>query len=179
MNGFKASLKFFLLPLCCMLWGTATASAGPEFHKVLSSKSSDAIMIRVDAFPDRERVRLSENFRFFVVVHMPPGWHIYSLNQGPVGEEVATRIDLQKTAFKVHGGWQESTPQLTKDEVLGQVLKTHHKRAEFFREFRVPGNLTPGTYFFAGSLTYRTCDNKVCTLPQTKHFRSRVILEDR
>jgi len=96
-----------------------------------------------------------------------------------VGEDVATRIDLQSTAFRPQGGWQESTPQLTKDDVLGQVLKTHHKRAEFFRFFQVPEDLTPGTYFLAGSLTYRTCDNKVCTLPQTKRFRSRVILEDR
>jgi len=179
MNRLKISLKFILLSLCGVICGSTGVSAGPEFHKILNSKSSDDVMIRVEAFPDQERVRSSESFQLFVVVHMPPGWHIYSLKQRPVNEEVATRIDLQSTAFKPRGEWQESTPQLTRDEVLGQILKTHHKRAEFFRLFQVPEDLTPGPYFLTGSLTYRTCDNRVCTLPQTKRFRSRVILEDR
>ena len=125
--------------------------------------------------PSKESVRPGDRFRLHVVATLTEGWHIYSLKAGS-DDSLATRIELDPTVFSPAGDWQESRPQITDDEILQKKVKTHSRRAEFSRRIAVPHNVKPGNYPLSGTLTYRSCDNNVCTIPQTIRFRSHVIV---
>ena len=102
---------------------------------------------------------------------------MYSIEKQSEDETVATRIKLKTPVFLPQGSWQETPPKLVRDDVMEKIMKTHSGRVEFTRLFSVPKGLKPGVYPLAGTLHYRSCDNRVCTLPQTVKFQTRVIVE--
>lgn len=135
--------------------------------------------LQLDAMPDKGKVRPGETFWLHLVTFLEEGWHMYSLEKQSDDETVATRIELEALVFDPEGDWQETPPKLVRDDVLEKIMKTHTGRVEFTHLFSVPKGLKPGTYPLSGTLHFRTCDNRVCTLPQKVMFKTRVIVIDK
>ena len=68
----------------------------------------------------------------------------------------------------------ESPPKLAIDKVLQKTVNTHKGIAEFDRLHSVPAHIKPGVYGISGSLLFRACDNKICTLQREKPFRTQI-----
>ena len=127
--------------------------------------------------PDKAKVRPGETFWLHLVVILERGWHMYSLEKQSDDGTVATRIELEALVFDPEGDWQEMPPKLVRDDVMEKIMKTHSGRVEFTHLFSVPKGLKPGAYPVSGVLHFRTCDNRICTLPQEMGFETRVIVE--
>lgn len=171
-----------LLLLGCV-WMSVCLGAGSfalgfeSFEQFEKSKKEQSLPIRVDALPGKDKVRPGESFLLYVVAVLDQGWHLYSLEKQTEDETVATRIDLETTEFPPEGGWRETPPQLIRDEVMQKTMKVHSGRVEFSQKLSVPEGLQPGMYPLTGTLRFRTCDNRICTLPQQVRFQTHVIVE--
>ena len=155
----------------------ATPGEGFESFEKFEKSKKQSLELRLEAMPDKDQVRPGDTFWLYVVGILEKGWHLYSLEKQLEDETIATRIELGNTAFKSQGDWQETPPELVRDEVLEKVMKTHSGRVEFTRLFSVPESLAPGVYLISGMLHFRTCDNRICTLPRQMPFRTRVIVK--
>ena len=173
------SLKSFLpgLLLLSAVFGTVTPGHGFGSFEQFEKSKKQSLELRLEAMPDKDQVRPGDTFWLYVVGILEKGWHLYSLEKQLEDETIATRIELGNTAFKSQGDWQETPPELVRDEVLEKVMKTHSGRVEFTRLFSVPESLAPGVYLISGMLHFRTCDNRICTLPRQMPFRTRVIVK--
>ncbi len=176
---FRFTLILIIFPLFYLtsfpLIGIVESS--PLFKKYLSESKGESQDIYIQAMPDKDDLYPGDNFYFFLMVDLVPGWHIYSLKKQDVEEDIATKILMDPNQFIWEGEWQESDPQLVKDVVLEKVMKTHSKRVEFSHRMIVPQKISPGTYSLQGKLTYSTCNNKICSLPRQKRFISHVIVK--
>ncbi len=158
--------------------GAGSSALGFEsFDQFEKSKKQQSLPLRVDALPGKDKVRPGDTFLLYVVAVLDKGWHLYSLEKQTEDETVATRIDLETTEFPPEGSWRETPPQMIRDEVMQRTMKTHSGRVEFFRQLSVPEGLKPGMYPLAGTLRFRACDNRICTLPQQVRFQTHVIVE--
>lgn len=174
---FSAVLLIFGLGL--LNTGLIAGSPGYAFdtyQKFETSKKQNR-PLQLEAMPDKEKVQPGKTFWLYVVALMNEGWHMYSLEKQSEDETVATRIELEALVFDPQGNWQETPPKLVRDDVMGKIMKTHSGHVEFTRLYSVPEGLKPGVYPLAGTLHFRSCDNRICTLPQAMKFQTRVIVE--
>jgi len=109
-----------------------------------------------------------------LAVDIDAGWHIYAMNLPGRDGLLATRVRLENDRFPAVDGWRESPPKLALDQALDQVIKVHSRRAEFRQVRSVPKDLPPGNYSIGGSVIYRACDDKICSLPSSLPFEARV-----
>ena len=166
-----------MLILCLHFAGNALADGFGSFQDFEKSKKEHGLPLQVEALADKEKVHPGDTFELFVVAMIEKGWHLYSIQKQTEDESVATRIDLEKTEFLAQSHWRETPPHLVQDEVMEKVMKTHSGRAEFSQVFLVPKGFPPGRYPFTGTLRFRICDNRVCTLPRKVRFQTHVIVE--
>ncbi len=171
----KSFLSGFLL-LSAVL-GTGSPGYGFESFQKFEKSKMQSLALRLAAMPGKDQVRPGETFRLYVVAILEKGWHLYALEKQSEDETIATRIELEDTAFHPQGRWQETPPKLVRDEVIQKIMKTHSGRVEFTRLFSVPEGLPPGVYPVSGTLHFRICDNRICTLPKQMPFQTRVIVE--
>ena len=176
---FHPSLKSFLsgLLLVFAVLGAGSPGYGFESFEKFEKSKKQNLALRLEAMPSKDQVRPGETFWLYVVAILEKGWHLYSLEKQSQDETIATRIGLEDTAFHPQGGWQETPPKLVRDEVMQKVMKTHSGRVEFTRLFSVPEGLPPGKYPVSGILYFRTCDNRICSLPMEMPFQTRVIVK--
>lgn len=158
-------------------WVPGPAAYGFDSYEKFQESKQAPPPVTLEALPGRDRVRPGESFWLYLVADLNEGWHLYSLEIQPGEESVATQIELKATDFPPEGEWQETPPRLAQDDVLEKIMKIHSGRVEFSRLLKVPEQLPPGSYPLSGALRFRTCDNRVCTLPQTLEFQTRVIVE--
>lgn len=142
----------------------------------LKSKT-ESLKVEVKAMPEKDSVVPGEQLKIYVVATPHKGWHIYSLQRQGDDMSLSTRIRLNAKPFHANGPWEETEPEMRRDEALEKVLKVHSRRVEFSRLLTVPHNLKPTSYPINGTLTYRVCDNKVCTLPRDWPFQFHVIVK--
>lgn len=129
--------------------------------------------VTVQALTDRSRVTVGDRFLLYVIAQLEPGWHIYSLEaQGD--PTLPTRIALPADPFVPLEDWRETEPQIVHDPILDRMAKVHSGRVEFQRPFQVPPDLAPGIYPLKGVLTFRSCNNKVCTAARKIGFNTRI-----
>ena len=179
----SAWLYFFVPPTVfglgllyvCLIAGSS-GYAFDTYQKFEESKKQN-LPLQLEAMSDKEKVLPGETFWLHLVAFLDEDWHMYSIEKQSEDETVATRIELNAPAFLPEGDWQETPPKLVRDDVMEKVMKTHSGRAEFTRLFSVPGGLKPGAYPLSGTLHFRSCDNRICTLPQAVKFQTRVIVE--
>lgn len=142
----------------------------------LKSKT-ESLKVEVTVMPEKDSVVPGEQLKIYVVATPHKGWHIYSLQRQGEDMSLSTRIRLNAKPFQTNGPWEETEPEMRRDEALEKVLKIHSRRVEFSRLLKVPATLKPNTYPINGTLTYRVCDNKVCTLPRDWPFQFHVIVK--
>lgn len=157
--------------------GSGSPGYGFESYEKFKKSNKQSQPLTLEALPGKDPVRPGDTFRLYVVAVLDKGWHMYSIEKQSRDETVATLIELETLAFHPEGPWRETPPKLVRDEVLEKIMKTHSGRVEFTRLLRVPEGLQPGAYPISGTFRFRTCDNRICTLPQTKRFQTRVIVK--
>ena len=160
--------------------GTLLAGVSPARGFELTPKPSPTVGVHVTAFIDHAPLQPAEHFRLNVVVSLDEGWHIYSLeSQGDIS--LPTRVDVDARGVVPISDWQESPPTIMNDQILQRMVKVHLDRAEFRRDFAVEPDLGPGHYLIRGTLQFRACDNRICTLPRKLEFttRMRIVTGDR
>jgi len=165
------------LSLFCVCLVAGTSGYGFDSYQEFEESKKQNRPLLLEAMPDKDNVRPGETFWLHLIAFLGEGWHMYSIEKQSDDATVATRIELEALVFDPQGGWQESPPKLVRDEVMEKIMKTHSGRVEFTRLFSVPKGLKPGVYPLAGTLHFRTCDNRICTLPQAMKFQTRVIVE--
>ena len=167
---------FGLALFCACLIAGSSGYAFDSYQKFEKSKKQN-MLLQLEAMPDKDKVRPGEIFWLHLMAFLEEGWHMYSIEKQSEDETVATRIELETRTFLPQGRWQETPPKLVRDDVMEKIMKTHSGRVEFSRLFSVPKGLKPGVYPISGTLRFRSCDNRVCTLPQAIKFQTRVIVE--
>jgi len=179
----RHSFKYFCLFLMSgmVVAGGLGIDSGPAYgfqpiDEFLKTKT-ESLKIEVEVMPEKDSVSPGEQLKIYIVATPHKGWHIYSLQNQGENASLSTRIRLNAKPFQTNGPWLETDPEMRRDEALGKVLKVHSRRVEFSRILTVPEDLKPTTYPINGVLTYRVCDNKVCTLPQDWPFQFHVIVK--
>ncbi len=167
---------FGLALFCACLIAGSSGYAFDSYQKFEKSKKQK-MQLQLEAMPDKDKVQPGEIFWLHLMAFLDEGWHMYSIEKQSEDETVATRIELETRTFLPQGRWQETPPKLVRDDVMEKIMKTHSGRVEFSRLFSVPKGLKPGVYPISGTLRFRSCDNRVCTLPQAIKFQTRVIVE--
>ena len=132
--------------------------------------------ITLSALTDRDSVYPGDRFDLYLSVQIEEGWHIYSLQPLDGNELLATQISLADDIFESAEPWKESPTHLIQDDAQAKMVKGHTNTAEFQKKLYVPENLNPGSYSIEGKLLYRACDNKLCTLPQSLPFTTRILV---
>ena len=175
----RPSLKAFLSGFLLLsgVLGTGSPGYGFESFEKFEQSKKQSLALRLEAMPGKDRVHSGETFRLYVVAILEKGWHLYSLEKQSEDETIATRIELETSAFHPQGGWRETPPKLVRDEIMQKVMKIHSGRVEFTHLLSVPEGLPPGVYPLSGILHFRICDNRICTLPRQMPFQTRVIVK--
>ena len=123
---------------------------------------------------DRDPAYPGDRFKLYMSVQIKEGWHIYSLQPMDENELLATQIMIDDNIFEGQKHWQESPTRLIQDDAQQKLVKGHVTTAEFYNSFRVPENTRSGNYSIKGEILYQACDNKICTLPESLLFNSRI-----
>jgi hypothetical protein len=163
--------------LFCVFLVAGSPGYGFDSHQNFVKSNKQNRPLQLEVMPDKGKVRPGETFWLHLVAFLGEGRHMYSLEQQSDDETVATRIELEALVFDPQGNWQEMPPKLVRDGVMEKIMKTHSGRVEFSHLFSVPQGIKPGVYPLSGTLHFRTCDNRICTLPQEMMFKTRVIVE--
>jgi len=174
--GIRAAAFALLAILPAMLTGPDGATAIGFQAPGEATLPPRALEVSAVALPSP--VEPGGTFRLFIRARLDPGWHIYALDQAGENTAVATRIQVEDGAFASSGPWRENDPKVAFDGALGRAIKVHRHEAEFHRSYQVPQSLPPGAHALAGSLWFRACDNKVCTMPQELGFEAAIEIED-
>ena len=161
------------LPTLVTLFFAQSAPAFKPFDEFLDANGQDP-HVQIQAFINPEAARPGERFRVHIRVTIEENWHIYSMKTLGEDDPLNTKILFDQTVFQSEEGWRESPPKLAMDEVLQKTINTHQGIAEFNRLLSVPSHLNPGVYNISGSLLFRACDNKICTLQREKSFRVHI-----
>ena len=147
-----------------------------EFRNALDP--SDYVDLEVAVDP--EIIDLRDRFVLHVKIELREGWHIYSLDaKEGGGESLATRIILHSNAFIPQSLWEEPTPTIGWDGALEKIVRKHEKTVEFSRWYRVAESITPGSHRIKGSMVFRTCNNKICNLPNEISFVTEINVLDK
>ncbi len=170
--GIRAAAFGLLAILPALLMAPASAPAIGFQPPGEAARPPRALELSAVALPSP--VEPGGTFRLFIRARLGPGWHIYALDQAGENTAVATRIQVEDGAFASNGPWRENDPQVAFDGALGRAIKVHRREAEFQRSYQVPRSLPPGVHALAGSLWFRACDNKVCTMPQELGFEAAI-----
>ena len=174
-SNIQKEMKAVLGILVVQAFLTAPLFAEPFSGRSQLSSPSDSFPLKnlVDVFVtvSPEKVNPGFTFNLHLRVVIAAGSHIYSLEE-QLYDNLASRIELKSTQLFPKGNWSESPPQIALDEVFQKVVKTHRGLAEFSRKYQIPFTAKSGEVLINGIFTYRLCDNKACSMPQSLEFQA-------
>ncbi len=155
-----------------LIFPTPSVFAFQSFEEFSRSRNN---ISHIDVTPSTDPVaaKPGENFDLHLRVKMSEGWHIYSLKSQGKDETLTTQIRFNKNIFPAQNHWLEPEPIITLDRAIDKVVKVHQGVVRFSRSLRVPSHLKPGTYTISGDIEFRSCDNKICSLPQKTGFQTQ------
>ena len=130
--------------------------------------------VNVMALTDPVLVKPGQSFNLHLSVTLSRGWHIYSLEAQSKDDSLATQIRFEENVFHPEGEWVEPKPIITLDEALDKVVKVHKDSVWFKRSLIVPDELIPGKFTISGNIEFRSCDNKICSLPRKVDFQTQL-----
>jgi DsbC/DsbD-like thiol-disulfide interchange protein len=174
---FQRSLSLFragwgLLLLAVLVFSSPSVFAFQSFEEFSRSQNENA-NVTVTALTDPIGATPGKAFDLHLLVTVSEGWHIYALEAQGKNESLATQIRFEENVFQATGEWREPKPIIAMDGALDKVVKVHKDSTRFRRNLIVPGDLKPGTYTISGNVEFRSCDNKICSLPRKVGFKTR------
>lgn len=160
------------LIVAALIFPAASTFAFQSFEEFSRSKNN---ISSIDVTPSTDPVEAKpgEDFNLHLWVKLSEGWHIYSLKSQGKDETLATQIRFNQNVFLPIGHWLEPQPVITLDGALDKVVKVHQDAVQFRRNLRVPRHLKPGPYSISGTIEFRACDNKICSLPREVDFQTK------
>lgn len=106
-----------------------------------------------------------------------PGWHIYSLTQGP-GGPVPTRIILPaEQPFALSGTIKSSPPDFKFDENFKIDVEYYEREAAFTVPVKVEEAAKPGTHDLSISVRYQACTTTICLPARTEKLKLPLTIE--
>lgn len=160
-----------LLLFALLVSGSTSVFAFQSFEEFSSSRNKIS-PVKVTALTDPSGAAPGKVFDLHLLVDVSEGWHIYALEAQSQGESLATQIHFEENTFQGTGEWMEPKPAIILDGALDKVVKVHRDSVRFRRNLTVPGDLKPGTYTISGTVEFRACDNKICSLPREIAFQT-------
>ena len=169
--------RIFIILFVFVFFPSQLFSKSPFDYK----KNHDPVLprIKIKVLPSKSVILPGEEFKFYISVILEEGWHIYSLSPFLGNKMLETKIFIDENVFTGQGVWKEPKPVLIKDGAVGKIVKGHKGNIEFSRTYLVPNDLGDNKYFLKGKLVVRTCNNKVCSLPQELPFHSVIQVKNR
>jgi thiol:disulfide interchange protein DsbD len=129
--------------------------------------------------PTKAPVRRGEAFTVRLVADIPPGWHLYSINQ-PEGGPIATQISLPPgQPFTFAKAITESKTHTIFDQAFGLQVRLHSEKAEFGLPLATSGTAAPGAATLAVEVRYQSCTDTLCLPPRTVLVRTPIQINDR
>lgn len=138
-----------------------------------SSPLADQIFeIYAEAIPNE--IKNGETFRLKLWGRVAEGYHIYSIkSQGQFAPE-PTQMIVASESISAASPLNESDTVIVYDEAFKEQLRVH--KHDFWLEqiFRVSMPAKGGSYEVKGDLIYQLCSQRVCSLPLSKPFLTKL-----
>ena len=108
--------------------------------------------------------------QLFLQIKIRKGWYIYSVKK--TSSSISTKIELLDKAWQLQE-IEESSPIKIYDEIFQDFLFVHQNTAEFkLKALQKNNHLIPKV--ITGNLIFSICNQKSCSLPQRKIFKTEV-----
>lgn len=108
--------------------------------------------------------------QLFLQIKIRKGWYIYSVKK--TSSSISTKIELLDKAWQLQE-IEESAPIKIYDEIFQDFLFVHQNTAEFkIKALQKNNHLIPKV--ITGNLIFSICNQKSCSLPQRKIFKTEV-----
>jgi len=128
--------------------------------------ASDPVSWKVEGAP-AQPVKPGGSFMVKLVAAIQAGWHVYSmkaLEDGPV----PTRVWLAEgQPFQLSGAVKAAEPESVEDAALQREVELYERAAWFELPVRALPTVALGTQKLTVSVTYQSCNNKMCLPPKT------------
>jgi len=125
----------------------------------------DPVSWKVEGAP--APVKPGGSFTVKVVAAIQAGWHVYSmkaLEDGPV----PTRVWLAEgQPFQLSGAVKAAEPESVEDATLQREVELYERSAWFELPVRAAPTVASGAQKLTVSVTYQSCNNKMCLPPKT------------
>lgn len=114
--------------------------------------------------------------KFTITLHgaVAQGWHVYSLQQLPLGPNpLRVTIDSADIA-SADGAPSESKPTKTRDAAFGFETQYYDKAFTVTVPVRLAKALSSGAQAIPVSVRFQTCNGRICQPPKTVHLSAPV-----
>ena len=123
---------------------------------------------------DQKRVEPGQAFKVMVAAEIDPGWHVYSITQGP-GGPVPTSLSVNaRTGFSLSGAIESPTPLKRFDSNFGIETEFYEDAASFVLPVTLAPSAGAGRHTLHVVATFQTCNDRLC-LPPTDEDLTLVV----
>ena len=176
----------FVLPVGV---GTAVASFAADGGVDSGAGSGDLLHLEVTVGDFDSEVSITargaedvvpgEEFEISFTVEIERGYHIFGLEQSPLGGIATEVIVTDPGPFSVAGKVKEPKPHSRIDPILKEPTLEHEGKVLFRLPLIAPEEITTGEHRVKVELTYQVCDALQCLLPETISFTLPVLVGER
>jgi len=107
--------------------------------------------------------------RLFVTASITPGWHVYSITQGPGA--APTRIDVKwPKGVRPTGVFRPSAAPAVSKDADGNKLQTHDGTVTWFVPIAFAPGVEPEKVKITGVFSFGACDATSCRMPEDLPF---------
>ncbi len=183
--------RFIINLIYLLFFATSLVLFAPISHPVLLAKDKNFEFFEQDREPKSEIFQtlsiiaelspnpaaLATEIILTVYGRIETGHHIYSVHSQGDFSPIPTKIAIKSGFLIPRSKTWESPPITVIDQTFDQPLKVHKNDFWLKRKFLLSSNSKIGKYQIAGYVSYQICDNRICSLPQNKIFRTDLTIE--
>ena len=116
---------------------------------------------------DNKPITAGAPFTVVVTATIDPGWHLYSLTQGP--PPIATALTVKDgTPFAPAGSIESSPPKTAFDQNFGIDTEFYEDQASFNVPVKAKAGTKDGAYKLIVTAFYQTCNDRICLPPKSE-----------
>jgi len=132
----------------------------------ISAAAADPVTWKVQSAPSQP-VKPGAPFTVKIAADIEKGWHVYSMRpieDGPI----PTRVWLAEgQPFQLTGPVKAEDPESVEDATLQKEVELYEGAAWFELPVKASASVTAGTQKMTISVSYQSCNNKMCLPPKT------------
>lgn len=148
------------------LWGVLAMMAYAPMLFSQSKDDSDAVVKW-----SFKLVKSGGQYELQATAVIKKGYHIWALDAGGDGSLIATAFDTQDDSIKWQGDWKESAkPQERTYEFIEGAVRYFENTITFSRPLTADNK----EQAISGTVTFQTCNDRMCLPPETEDFKVRL-----